>query len=100
VDDAFGLGTTERDFPETLLETAQARFSGFGRVLWLAMAVLFRRWRSLSFTKIQISERLSITGGDEIIGLVDGERCEFGNHLVLRARPRAALVLSTKHPQK
>jgi diacylglycerol kinase family enzyme len=101
VDDAFGLGTTERDFPETLLETAQARFSGFGRVLWLAIAVLFRRWRSLSFTKIQISERMSIScGGDEIIGLVDGEKCEFGNHLVLRALPRAALVLSTKHPQK
>jgi diacylglycerol kinase family enzyme len=100
VDDAFGLGTTVRDFPETRLETAQARFSSLGRVLWLAMAVLFRRWRSLSFTKIQISERLSISGGDEIIGLVDGERCEFGNHLVLRARPRAALVLSTKQPQK
>ena len=101
VDDAFGLGTKERDFPETRLETAQARLGGFGSMLWLTIAVLFRRWRNLSFTETQISERMSVSCGDgEIIGLVDGEKCQFGNHLVLRALPRAVLVLSTKHLQK
>ncbi|MCA3696396.1 diacylglycerol kinase family protein [Aquidulcibacter sp.] len=97
VDEAFGLGAKEIDFPETRLETGQARLSGLGKLLWLAMAVLFRRWRKLSFTETQISERMSVScGGDEIIGLVDGEKLQFGDHLVLRALPRAALVLSTK----
>lgn len=101
VDDAFGLGIKDRNFPETRLETAQARLSSFGKMLWLAMAVLFRRWRNLSFTTTQISERMSIScDDDEIIGLVDGEKCQFGNHLVLRTLPRAVLVLSTKRPQK
>ncbi len=101
VDEAFGLGTKEIDFPETRLETAQARFSGLGNVMWLALAVLFRRWRNLSFAKTQISDRMSVScGGDEIIGLVDGEKYQFGDHLVLRALPRAALVLSTKRSQE
>lgn len=101
VDEAFGLGEKEIDFPETRLEIAQARLNGLGKVLWLALAVLFRRWRKLSFTKTHISDRMSVScGGDEIIGLVDGEKCQFGDHLVLRALPRAALVLSTKRPQK
>jgi diacylglycerol kinase family enzyme len=101
VDDAFGLGTKDRNFPETRLESAQARLGSFGRVMWLAIAVLIRRWRNLSFATTQISERMSISCGDnEIMGLVDGEKCQFGNHLVLRVLPRAALVLSTKRSQK
>lgn len=97
VDAAFGLRSQSKDFPGLGLEVAKARLHDIPSTLWLAASVLARRWRGLRFTDSQISTGQVIEyDGEEIVGLVDGERRSFGRSVCLKAVPRAALVLSTK----
>lgn len=101
VDDAFGLGPGLPNFPDRGLEVVEARLRGVTSSIWLAIAVLTRRWRKLFFVHSQIeNEHVLEFDGEEIVGLVDGERRRFGRRVILKATPRAALVLSTRLSQE
>lgn len=101
VDNAFGLGSQSKDFPEQGLEIATARLRGIPSTLRLAANVLMRRWRRLPFAYTQVAtEEVIEFDGEEIVGLVDGERRNFGPSVCLKIVPRAALVLSTKPDSK
>ncbi|MCA3693229.1 diacylglycerol kinase family protein [Aquidulcibacter sp.] len=97
VDAAFGLGENPDEFNQPGLEVAEARLQGIGSTLWLAAHVLARRWRRLDYAQAHIvTEKTIEFDGEEIVGLVDGERRSFGHCVHLRAVQRAALVLSTR----
>lgn len=101
VDDAFGLGPGFPNFPDRGLEVVEARLRGVTSSIWLAIAVLIRRWRKLFLVHSQIeNEHVLEFDGEEIVGLVDGERRRFGRRVILKAMPRAALVLSTRLRQE
>lgn len=97
VDAAFGLGSKADDFQGPGLEMVQARLNGVTPTLWLATNVLGRSWRRLAYTDSQVASEHRIEfDGEEILGLVDGERRRFGRSVCLKSVPRAALVLSTR----
>jgi diacylglycerol kinase family enzyme len=97
IDDAFGLGSGLPNFPDRGLEVVEARLRSVTSSIWLAIAVIARRWRRLFFVHSQIeSEHVLEFDGEEIVGLVDGERRRFGRQVILKSIPRAALVLSTR----
>jgi diacylglycerol kinase family enzyme len=97
VDQAFGFGGKVHNLPLRGLEVASARFGSLHKVFGLGLAVLTNSWRQRGHVTHQISSTVAtIECGEDIFGLVDGEKCQMGKTVVLRHVARAALVLSTK----
>lgn len=102
VDQAFGFGSKHQVLPINGLELVDVRFCKLQDVLGLGVAVLTNSWRLRGHVRHTISTTGKIEcgkiecGGDDIFGLVDGEKCKMGKTVILRHVPRAALVVSTR----
>jgi len=98
VDQAFGFGVKDQNPHLSGLEVASARFGSLPKVLGLGVAVLTKSWRERSHVSHHISSHVGTIeyGGEDIFGLVDGEKCQMGKAVTVRRITKAALVLSTK----